>query len=361
MKTNIDKYFSEQINEIETNLIIGDWDNFKVHYAKRKRAKKLRLSLSLVAAASLLTAFVFIGLEGFDRKENTPYTHQILIASNTATVKTDIQYCQNKLIHLPHKTTSLGSVSTIETDYQQDSSSSETGNGLTVIAESVKDKSSIPEDEYSFEFEEESVDASTKGTHKPIISIGLSGGPGINSHTEINNQVCDPGEGDITGGMEEVYYTQLPPITFGLTLGIKLNKHFTITTGCNYSLYISYAEIPSSKGMRNEVQKIHYLGFPMCCDYTIYANNAFEWYVGAGFELEKCISARSGTASLSEENVLWSTIVRTGIQYNINKTISLYCEPYCRYLLSESNLLSYRNENPISISANFGVRFNLPY
>lgn len=172
-------------------------------------------------------------------------------------------------------------------------------------------------------------------------------------------QMSGGGNGILAGEMENVHYKHLPPITIGVSIGINLSKRFTVITGLDYSLYLSHKEITSSKGVRDEMQQIHYLGLPIRCDYTIYSNKSFEWYIGGGLEIEKCVSAASGTTSFREKNFLWSAVATTGIQYNISRNISLYCEPYCSYLLSETNLFSYRSANHIGVSAKLGIRFDL--
>ena len=226
------------------------------------------------------------------------------------------------------------------------------------IIVSSTDTSSRLRDSYTH-FETEIIDAELHKAYKPKFSIGLSGGPGMTSRAGTMIQINAPGNGMLSGEREEVNYRHLPPISFGVSVGINLSKRFTIITGLDYSLYLSHKEITSSKGVGNEMQQIHYLGLPIRSDYTIYSNKSFEWYVGGGFEVEKCVSASSGTTSFKEKNFLWSAVATTGIEYNITKNISLYCEPYCSYLLSETNLFSYRTENPVTISAKLGLRFDL--
>ena len=59
MKTDFDKYISDQIQNIEDNLQVGNWDAFKVCYAKKRRAKAIRFIVPIAAAASIIMAFVF--------------------------------------------------------------------------------------------------------------------------------------------------------------------------------------------------------------------------------------------------------------------------------------------------------------
>jgi len=159
--------------------------------------------------------------------------------------------------------------------------------------------------------------------------------------------------------IEGMSYKHRPPITFGVSLGINLTPRFAFITGLDYSLYHSTKTIKYPGDTKTEIQQLHYLGLPLRINYTIYSKNSFEWYAGGGVIVEKCIYAKSGTTVLKETNFLWSVALATGIQYNITRNFSVYCEPYCSYLLSETTLPSYRNDNALEISANFGIRVNL--
>lgn len=360
MKTDFDKYISDQIQNIEDNLQVGNWDAFKVCYAKNRRTKTMRFIIPIAVAASIIMAFVFFGRESNSNEVNYSNMEIALIADNTATIKTEIPKCKNGLTasHRPHKVTVPDSIIIAEANNQEDSVTTIEIESNNSVPKSSTDTSSRLRDSYTH-FETEIIDADLHKAYKPKFSIGLSGGPGMTSRAGTMIQINAPGNGMLSGEREEVNYRHLPPISFGVSVGINLSKRFTIITGLDYSLYLSHKEITSSKGVRNEMQQIHYLGLPIRCDYTIYSNKSFEWYIGGGFEVEKCVSASSGTTSFKEKNFLWSAVATTGIQYNITKNISLYCEPYCSYLLSETNLFSYRTENPVTISAKLGLRFDL--
>lgn len=360
MKTDFDKYISDQIQHIEDNLQVGNWDAFQVCYAKNRRTKTMRFIIPIAVAASIIMAFVFFGRESNSNEVNYSNMEIALIAGNTATIKTEIPKCKKGLTasHRPHKVTVPDSIIIAETNNQEDSVTTIEIESNSSVPKSSTDTSSQLRDSYTY-FETEIIDTELHKAYKPKFSIGLSGGPGMTSRAGTMIQINAPGNGMLSGEREEVNYRHLPPISFGVSVGINLSKRFTIITGLDYSLYLSHKEITSSKGVRNEMQQIHYLGLPIRCDYTIYSNKSFEWYVGGGFEVEKCVSASSGTTSFKEKNFLWSAVATTGIQYNITKNISLYCEPYCSYLLSETSLFSYRTENPVTISAKLGLRFDL--
>ena len=64
--------------------------------------------------------------------------------------------------------------------------------------------------------------------------------------------------------------------------------------------------------------------------------------------MEKLIYGKSGSKILTEQKVLWSAMMSTGIQYNFSKNVSLYCKPYCSYLLSDTALMSYRKDDHLA-------------
>lgn len=360
MKTDFDKYISDQIQNIEDNLHVGNWDAFQVRYAKNRRAKAIRFIIPIAVAASIIMVFVFFGRESNSNEVNNSNKEIALIADNNAIIEIEIPECKNGLTasHRPHKVTVPDSITIAESNNQEDSVTTIEIENHSSVPKSSTDTSSRLRASYT-DFETEIIDADRPKAYKPKFSIGLSGGPGMTSRVGAYRQMSGGGNGILSGEMENVHYKHLPPITVGVSIGINLSKRITIITGLDYSLYLSHKDISSSKGVRNEMQQIHYLGLPIRCDYTIYSNKSFEWYVGGGFKVEKCISASSGTTSFKEKNFLWSAVVTTGIEYNITKNISLYCEPYCSYLLSETNIFSYRSDNPIGVSANLGIRFNL--
>ena len=271
MKTDFDKYISDQIQHIEDNLQVGNWDAFQVCYAKNRRTKTMRVIIPIAAAASIIMAFVFLGRENNSNDVNYSKMEIALIADNTATIKIEIPKCKNGLTasHRPHKVTVPDSIIIAETNNQEDSVTTIEIESNSSVPKSSTDTSSRLRDSYTH-FETEIIDAELHKAYKPKFSIGLSGGPGMTSRAGTMIQINAPGNGMLSGEREEVNYRHLPPISFGVSVGINLSKRFTIITGLDYSLYLSHKEITSSKGVRNEMQQIHYLGLPIRCDYTIY-------------------------------------------------------------------------------------------
>lgn len=357
MKTGLDKYISNQVQDIEDNLQVGNWDVFKKHYAEHRRRKALRRIAPVVLAASIAIAVALLG-KGSVHSEPHIYKDIDLIADNPTIIHPAISVCKKKLTEFHKPCKEVVSDTIIESErYRRDTMSVKETDRTDSIPP-VKKETSLygkPHNDY------DTYNISTRLSKKSAstFSVGLSGRPGMLIRTKSVVQFNGPGNGMFGGGMEEVSYKHLPPMTLGFSLGVNLSKRITLITGLDYSLYISHKEIKSSDNVRHEMQKLHYLGLPLRCSYTIYSNKSFEWYAGGGFEVEKCIAATPETASLKERNFLWSAVATMGIQYNITSCLSLYCEPYCSYLLSEAQLFSYRSDNPIGISASIGVRVNI--
>lgn len=363
MKTNFDKYISSQIQDIEDNLKIDHWDEFQTYFAKHKRVKVMRFMIPAVAAASIIIASVFSGLNNIDNGLNDTRDESGSIADNNPIIITKIPVCRNELkpLHRPHKVTVTDTLSVSDTQQRKDTVSTRDREATSYTPATEKDTTSSPAVSYSC-FKTENVTANVPKKNLPTFSIGLSGGPGVTSRESSLIQFNAPGNGSLSGTMEKVSYKHMPPMTLGVSVGMNFNKRFVFITGLNYSFYLSHKEIKSTDKVKYEKQQLHYLGLPVRCNYTIYSDYSdkpFEWYAGGGLQVEKCLSAKSGTTTLQERNFLWSAVLTTGIQYNITQNLSIYCEPYFSYLLSRTELFSYRSDNSVEISASLGIRLAL--
>ncbi len=388
MKTDFDKYISDQIQNIEENLQVGNWGKFQKHYARHRRVNMVRLIIPIVAAAA---AIIILLLSITDNIDNGPLqirNNYPLIAENTPTIQVDIPTLRKDFKPLRecknHEPTLSDNFHIADSELQIDTD--------TLIREksepdefehpTKKDTTyqSIPSYDY---FITDNATAYISKKKLPKVSIGVSGGQGLANRNQIqiyqlrmasayqgprdytsnekqrDSILTEKPLDNILVGNEEYSYNHRPPITFGISLGINFTQRLGLITGLDYSLYLSNKEISSIVTKRNEMQQLHYLGLPLRVNYTIYSKNSFEWNAGGGIKVEKCIYAKSGTTVLKESNFLLSALLTTGIQYNITRNLSIYCEPYCSYLFSETELPSYRSEKPFEISAKLGIRVNL--
>ena len=393
MKTDFDKYISDQIQNIEENLQVGNWEKFQTDYARHRRVKTVRFIIPVVAAAAAIIILLLSITDNIDNRPLQIRNNYLLIAENTPTISTEIPAFRK--IFMPslkrehHEPTISDNLHITDSQQQIDTD--------TLIREKSESEKfepptkrdttyqSIPSYDY---FETNNATAYIPPKSSPKLSIGVSGGPGLSSLGLINEPIGiyhlrtappterpredsdlgntrdsilmeKPVDNIVAGKIEEVSYKHKPPITFGISLGINFTQRLALITGLDYSLYLSEKVISYSDKISSEIQQLHYLGLPLRLNYTIYSKNSFEWYAGGGVKVEKCIYAKSGTTVLKESNFLLSGLLTTGIQYNITRNFSIYCEPYCSYLFSDTRLSSYRSENPFEISAKLGIRVNL--
>ena len=54
MKTDFDKYISDQIQNIEENLQVGNWGKFQTRYARHRGVKMVRIIIPVAAAAAAI-------------------------------------------------------------------------------------------------------------------------------------------------------------------------------------------------------------------------------------------------------------------------------------------------------------------
>ena len=388
MKTDFDKYISDQIQNIEENLQVGNWGKFQTRYARHRGVKMVRIIIPVAAAAAAIIVLLLSVSNNIDNRPLQLRNHYPLIAENTPTIITEIPAFRK--VFMPslkrehHEPTISDNLHITDSQQQIDTD--------TLIREKSESEKfepptkrdttyqSIPSYDY---FKTDNATAYMPKKKLPKVSIGVSGGQGLANRNQIHiyqlrMASAYQGPRDYTSNEkqrdsiltekplnnilvenEEHSYNHRPPITFGISLGINFTQRLGLITGLDYSLYLSNKEISSIVTKRNEMQQLHYLGLPLRVNYTIYSKNSFEWNAGGGVKVEKCIYAKSGAEVLKESNFLLSALLTTGIQYNITRNLSIYFEPYCSYLFSDTRLPSYRSEKPFEVSASLGIRVNL--
>ena len=143
-------------------------------------------------------------------------------------------------------------------------------------------------------------------------------------------------------------YDHAMPVSFGLSARFMLTGRFSINTGLNYTLYSS---------VRNGSYSAHYLGIPLRFDWQLVNRRYFNFYMGVGAQMDKCVYAKVGNERLYEKNFLFSLTGAAGLQYNITHRIGMYLEPDISISLNEGSIETYRTEHPVVISARGGLRF----
>lgn len=162
------------------------------------------------------------------------------------------------------------------------------------------------------------------------------------------------------------------PVTIGFSLDWNLDKNWTLETGLNYTLLSS--DIRSgSKSYVEETQKLHYVGIPLKIRRSIWQNRWFSVYASVGGAVEKCMSGRlesvtvtnggnrtSERTSLEVDPLQWSVAAAAGAQVNFTSRLGLYLEPGVAYYFDDhSGVETIRKEHPFNFNLQLGLRFHV--
>lgn len=162
------------------------------------------------------------------------------------------------------------------------------------------------------------------------------------------------------------------PVTIGFSLDWNLDKNWTLETGLNYTLLSS--DIRSgSKSYVEETQKLHYVGIPLKIRRSIWQNRWFSVYASVGGAVEKCVSGRlesvtvtnggnrtSERTSLEVDPWQWSVAAAAGAQVNFTSRLGLYLEPGVAYYFDDhSGVETIRKEHPFNFNLQLGLRFHV--
>lgn len=162
------------------------------------------------------------------------------------------------------------------------------------------------------------------------------------------------------------------PVTVGLTVAWQFHEDWALETGLNYTLLSS--DIHSgSKSYVEETQKLHYIGIPLKLHRSIWKNNWLSVYASAGGVMEKCVSGKletitvtnggertSGNTSLDVNPLQWSVTAAAGAQVNFTSRLGLYVEPGVAYYFDDhSGVETIRKEHPFNFNLQLGLRFNV--
>lgn len=162
------------------------------------------------------------------------------------------------------------------------------------------------------------------------------------------------------------------PVTIGFSLDWNLDKNWTLETGLNYTLLSSDIRW-GSKSYVEETQKLHYVGIPLKIRRSIWQNRWFSVYASVGGAVEKCVSGRlesvtvtnggnrtSERTSLEVDPLQWSVAAAAGAQVNFTSRLGLYLEPGVAYYFDDhSGVETIRKEHPFNFNLQLGLRFHV--
>ena len=148
------------------------------------------------------------------------------------------------------------------------------------------------------------------------------------------------------------------PLKVGLSARIPVAPKLFISTGINYSLYISTFEYTLS-GKKN--QQAHYLGIPVRLDWVFASSKLFDVYVGGGLEGDLCVGATLGGNKISKDGFGLALQGAGGVQLNVTRHLGIYVEPQLSWQIPLNNtvLETYRSTHPLLFTVAAGIRFNM--
>ena len=154
-------------------------------------------------------------------------------------------------------------------------------------------------------------------------------------------------------------YTHEIPVSIGVSARFRLTDRLSVNTGLNYTRYNSTRNRRYNNTSRSESarQSVHYLGIPVRLDWMLVNRKHFNFYMGAGVQMDKCLYATVGDERLHEKQFLFGVNGSMGFQFNIVPMVGLYFEPDFSYSLNEGSLQTFRTREPFMISARAGLRF----
>ena len=134
----------------------------------------------------------------------------------------------------------------------------------------------------------------------------------------------------------------------------------TLNTGLNYTKYISSrGKYYYKTGEQTRVgQYAHYLGVPLRFDWIASAKPHFNFYMGAGVQIDKCVYAVIENERLYENQILFSVGGVMGFQVNIMPLVGIYFEPEISYNVNKGTIETLRSDLKLMVSARGGLRFN---
>lgn len=147
-----------------------------------------------------------------------------------------------------------------------------------------------------------------------------------------------------------------PPVRIGLSFRFPFSNHFSITTGLDYSLYLSHFS-PEGEGVNKQV--VQYLGIPLRLDWTFVSGKYLSAYLGGGVNADFCLTATLDEYTLNKDTARLSLVAVGGIQWNLTNNVGLFLEPAISWQFPTSNsiLSTYRSQSSLMFSVSTGIRF----
>lgn len=142
--------------------------------------------------------------------------------------------------------------------------------------------------------------------------------------------------------------------SFGFEVQKSLTERLSLESGIVYTLLTSDVRMKYS-GVKK--QQMHYLGVPLKLNVELAQRDNWQFYVGGGGMLERCIYATRGGKSFSNKEWQWSVVGAVGFQYMISRHIGIYFEPGVNYYFDDhSGIENFRSAQPFTFNIQAGLK-----
>lgn len=159
------------------------------------------------------------------------------------------------------------------------------------------------------------------------------------------------------------------PLTIGLMLNRKLDRHWQVGIGLRYQRMTSDMLSGNTYVSLSQHQKVQYLAIPVSVSWCYPLGRRFSTYLSASAAVN--LPLRSTLESVYLMNgqpfdpttehlhpgVQWSTGLGLGLQYDLTPNIGFFVEPSLQYYFKRSSdVKTWNTEHPLSFSLPLGLR-----
>ena len=196
---------------------------------------------------------------------------------------------------------------------------------------------------------------------EPVTGLAMGGGlvaavltPILGKSETMKYGGPDP-DGNINDAINGVSTTtHYLPVKVGLSASFAFSDRLNVTTGLEYSLYLSRFKSLSE----TEWQHAHYIGIPVRLDYTLLSYKGLDLYLGGGMEADYCLSALRAGKEIEKDGWSFSAVGAGGVQYHLTDKLGVFMEPQITWTIPSENrvLETYRTDHPFMFSVAGGLR-----
>lgn len=189
------------------------------------------------------------------------------------------------------------------------------------------------------------------------------------SHGEVIEKLTDP-EASVRY-QPDTELNHHVPFTVGVGVQYELTERWALETGVNYTYLHSTATSEGTFTYKTS-QELHYIGIPLSASYKFVNGERFEMYARAGGAVERAVAAnkilKMGTSDGNSVNrtkqpikcqgVQLSASAGIGAELKLTHQVGLYAEVGAGYFFDNNQPISYRTDNPLSLTLQAGARIH---